>query len=432
MEHIAPRVDATGPLATHAARGFVSIVTGRLVSQVAQFLASIVLARLLLPSDYGLVAVTWTITGFAGLFSDLGLGAALVQTPRLTERDATTAFVINEIAGVALTLTIVVLRQPLADLLGQPRVAPLLALASLTFTLSLNVVPYAILERQLQFRKIAAIDIGSATVGLAVSVACASQGVGAESLVIGPLTTAVILSVASLMTARWVPKAWPRWSSARALLGFSGHMTGYNVLGYWARNADNLLLGRFAGPTQLGLYTRAYMLMLLPLVQVGSVLGRVLLPLLSSMQDDLARLRQATIRVARTTSLLVFPVLLGLAAVAHNFVLVAFGPHRRPAIPLVEILAIAGLPRDMRPSFGAGLPGCRPAAAALHLGRSVESHRVGSHRGRPPLGREGSSDRAGNPRLVGDADRDDARAKDDPGLGHVRWPELEHARLSRA
>jgi PST family polysaccharide transporter len=85
--------------------------------------------------------------------------------------------------------------------------------------------------------------------------------------------------------------------------------------------------------------------MLLPLVQVGSVLGRVLLPLLSSIQDDIARLRQATIRIAGTTSLLVFPALLGLAAIAHNFVLVAFGPHWRPAIPLIVILAIAGMPQ---------------------------------------------------------------------------------------
>ena len=128
-------------------------------------------------------------------------------------------------------------------------------------------------------------------------------------------------------------------------MGFSGHLTGFNILGYWARNADNLLLGRFAGTTALGLYNRAYSLMLLPLAQVGGVLGRVLLPLFSSMQHDHARLRQAMVRLAGTTSLLVFPVLLGLAAVAHNFVLVAFGPAWSGAIPLIAILAIGGMPQ---------------------------------------------------------------------------------------
>ena len=128
-------------------------------------------------------------------------------------------------------------------------------------------------------------------------------------------------------------------------MGFGGHLTGFNFLTYWARNADNLLLGRFAGTTELGLYNRAYMLMLLPLTQVGGVLGRVLLPLFSNLQDDHARLRRAVIRLAGTTSLLVFPVLLGLAATAHNFVLVAFGPAWRGAIPLIVILAIAGMPQ---------------------------------------------------------------------------------------
>jgi PST family polysaccharide transporter len=342
---IAERVDAQSPLAAHAARGFASIVSGRLVSQAAQFLASIILARLLLPSAYGLVAITWTLTGFASLFSDLGLSAALVQSPRMTERDAATAFVINGISGLALTLIVIALRHPLASLLGQPRVAPLLAFSSLSFTLSLTVVPFAILERQMQFGKVAAIDVVASTVGLSVSIICAALGVGAASLVIGPLISAAISSVAGLALARWIPKAWPSWACARRLLGFGGHLTGFNVLAYWARNADNLLLGRFAGTTELGLYNRAYMLMLMPLTQVGGVLGRVLLPLFANMQDDHARLRRAMIRVAGTTSLLVFPVLLGLAAVAHNFVLVAFGPHWRGAIPLIVILAIAGMPQ---------------------------------------------------------------------------------------
>jgi PST family polysaccharide transporter len=342
---IAERVDAGAPLAVHAARGFAWIVSGRLVSQGAQFLASIVLARLLLPSAYGLVAITWSFTGFAALFSDLGLGAALVQSARMTERDAATAFAINATSGVVLTLIVVALRHPLANLFGQPRVATLLAVSSLSFTLSLAVVPLAILERQLQFGKVAAIDVVASIAGFSVSIVCAALGVGAASLVIGPLTSTTLVSVGTLAAARWLPTAWPSRSSARRILGFSGHLTGFNFLTYWARNADNLLLGRFAGTTELGLYNRAYMLMLLPLTQVGGVLGRVLLPLFSNLQDDHARLRRAVVRLAGTTSLIVFPVLLGLAAIAHNFVLVAFGPAWRGAIPLIAILAISGMPQ---------------------------------------------------------------------------------------
>ena len=134
----------------------------------------------------------------------------------MTQRDAATAFTINAISGVALTLTVVALRHPLTNLFGQPQVANLLALASLAFTLSLNVVPFAMLERRMQFGKVAAIDIGASTVGFSVSIVCAALGVCAASLVIGPLSATVLTSVAALAAARWVPKAWPSWRALGA------------------------------------------------------------------------------------------------------------------------------------------------------------------------------------------------------------------------
>jgi O-antigen/teichoic acid export membrane protein len=344
LREVAPRPDASSSLSNDAARGFALIVGGRLTGQAFQFAASIVLARLLVPSAYGLVAIVWTFTGFANLFNDLGLTAGLVQLARMTERDASTAFTINGLLGVLLTAITFFLRHPFAELFGQPRLAPLLAVSSLTFLLSITPVPFAVLERQMRFGTAAAIDIGSTVTGLMVSVGCAVEGVGAMSLVIGPLTATVIASIAGLACARWVPKVWPSRNSARMLMKFGGHLTGYTFVGFWGRNADNLLLGRFAGPLQLGLYNRAYQLMLLPLNQVGSVLGRVLLPLFSSMQDDLPRLRVAMVRVLRGTATFVFPTLLGLAAVAHDFVLTAYGERWHGAIVLIVILAISAMP----------------------------------------------------------------------------------------
>ena len=342
---VAARVDSAAPLAQQAARGTALIVGGRLGGQAFQFLSSIALARLLLPSAYGLVAVVSTILAFASLFGDLGLGSALVQAPRMTEEDASTAFVLNGTMGLVLTMIVVGLRHPLADLFGQPRLVPLLVVASLSFTLSLNTVPYAILERTMRFGIAAAIDLGSTVVGLSISIACAASGVGAMSLVIGPVIATALASIFGLRAARWLPKARPTRVSLSRLMRFGGHLTFFNIVAFWARNTDTILLGRFADATQLGLYNRAYQLMLLPVTQVGGVLGRVLLPLFSSMQDDQERLRAAVRRVSRITAALVFPSLLGLAAIAHNFVLVAYGPHWRGAIPLIILLALSGLPQ---------------------------------------------------------------------------------------
>lgn len=344
-EHdIAHRLDPTAPLARRTAHGVAWVAGARLGAQVVQFAASIVLARLLLPSAYGLVAIVWVFTGFAGMLTDLGLGASLVQSDRVTEADASTAFWINAMTGVALTGITFALRVPLAALFGQPRLAGLLGLAGLGFTIAVTTVPTALLERRMQFSRVAAIDIGTTTFGFFVTIACAATGVGAESLVIGPLASMALASITSFAACGWLPHARPRRDSAHRLVSFGSHLTGFNLIAYWARNADNLLLGRFAGTTELGLYNRAYMLMMMPITQVSGVLGRVLLPVFATLQHDQERLRRAVLRVCHTSGVLVFPILFGLAGLAHNFVMVAFGERWRGTIPLLITLAIAGAP----------------------------------------------------------------------------------------
>lgn len=337
--------ETQAPLAQRAARGVAWVAGARLVIQVAQFAASIVLARLLLPSQYGLAAIAWTVTSFAFLFSDLGLSAWLVQTPRITDRDASTAFWINGLAGVVLTLLVLGLSSPLASLFGHPALAPLLRIASIAFTLSMTAVPNALLERRLQFSKIAGIDLGAQTSGFVLTVVCAALGLGATSLVIGPVVSTAVASTGAFIASRWLPTARPSRSSARRLMGFGGHLTGYNVVAFWALNLDNILIGRFVGTTELGFYNRAYMLMLMPFQQVTSALGRVLLPVLSAVREDRDRFRRAVLRLCRTNSVLLCPLLFGLASVSHNFILVAFGHRWMGAVPLLAILCLSGPPQ---------------------------------------------------------------------------------------
>ncbi|HWE11729.1 MAG TPA: lipopolysaccharide biosynthesis protein [Solirubrobacteraceae bacterium] len=337
--------DTDAPLAERAARGVAWVAGARLAIQVAQFGASLVLARLLLPSQYGLAAIAWTVTSFAFLFNDLGLSAWLVQTPRIDARDASTAFYINLLAGLTLTVLLLVLSGPLAALFGHRSLAPLLRIASISFTISVTAVPNALLERRLQFGKVSLVDMASSVVGFSVTVVCAARGVGAASLVIGPVAGTAIASLGSLFYARWIPSARPSRSSARKLLGFGGHLTGFNFIAFWALNLDNLVIGRFVGATQLGFYNRAYMLMLMPVQQVSGALGRVLLPVLSAVREDPERMRRAILRVCRTNSVLLCPVLIGLAAVSHNFILVAFGHRWLGTAPLLAILCLSGPPQ---------------------------------------------------------------------------------------
>lgn len=337
--------ETEAPLAHRAARGVLTVAGARLGIQVAQFGSSLILARLLVPSQYGLAAIAWTVTGFAFLFNDMGLSSWLVQTPKITARDASTAFWLNAAAGVTLTVLLLVLSEPLASLFGHPGLAPLLRIAAIAFTISLTAVPNALLERRLQFGQVAAIDMTSQVAGFSVTLACALLGLGAASLVIGPVAATGLSSLGAFAAARWLPTARPSRASARQVLGFGGHLAGFNVIAFWALNLDNILIGRFVGARSLGFYNRAYMLMLMPMQQVSGALGRVLLPVLSAVREDTVRLRRAVLRVCRTNSVLLCPCLIGLAAVAHNFILVAFGSRWLGTAPLLAILCLSGPPQ---------------------------------------------------------------------------------------
>ena len=183
------------------------------------------------------MAIVWTFTGFAFLFNDMGIGAALVQSKTISEADASTAFCINTGVGVGLTLVMLVLSEPLSALVQQPHVAGLLTLASVAFTLSNMTVPIALLERRMRFRVVAGIDLVQRCLGSRSASRGQFWGWG-EELVIGPLFTMASGTLISFLAAGWLPRTKPTRESAQQALSFGKHVTGFNVVNYWARNAD--------------------------------------------------------------------------------------------------------------------------------------------------------------------------------------------------
>jgi O-antigen/teichoic acid export membrane protein len=149
-----------------------------------------------------------------------------------------------------------------------------------------------------------------------------------------------------------VPVMLPTRAAIRELVGFSGHLLGFNVVNYWARNFDNLLVGRFFGPVQVGLYTRAYGLLMLPVTQVSAVFGRVMLASLSTVQDDLARTRDSYLKTLGTISCLMTPSLVALALLADDFVPVVLGPQWAPAVGMVRVFALLGIAQSLTATLG--------------------------------------------------------------------------------
>lgn len=317
----------------------------RLLSQVLQFLSTIVTARLLVPDDYGKTAIIFPIVAFALILTNLGLSAAVIHASRVTEKLLSGAFWLNAATGVALTLLVSGLSFPLARFYGVPSLVPLLCLASLNFALNLRVVHTALLERTLRFKQIAAIETACTVLNIGSTVAAAVAGAGAYSLVLGPLVYTVSMTVVMWWSVRWVPRARPDRATLAYLWSFSRGITGFYFLNFWARNADNLALGRFVSQADLGLYSRAYNLMKLPVEQMNVMMSRVLFPALTRLRDEPERLGRAWSRALVAAATVTAPLTVGMAVAAPAMIEVLYGDRWLGIVPVLQLLALAALPQ---------------------------------------------------------------------------------------
>jgi O-antigen/teichoic acid export membrane protein len=312
--------------------------------QFLTFAVTAVLARLLVPADFGLVATVAVFTGFVSLFIDFGLGAALVQRTTLTERHRSSAFWMNLAVGLALTVLVAALAPALARFFDEPRLIDLTWVLSLNFIVaSLGIVQSALLQRSMNFRRGAAIEIAAILVGGAVAIGMAVAGYGVWSLVAQLIATSAGRTTLLWATSEWRPHRIVDRDAMRELWRFSGNLAGFTAVNYWARSADNFLIGKFVGAAGLGIYSRAYNLMLLPITQISTVTARVMFPALSRIQQDTPRVKRAYLRAIGIIGLLGFPLTAGLFVVARPFVLTLYGAKWAGVVPVLQILCVAGL-----------------------------------------------------------------------------------------
>ncbi len=228
----------------------------------------------------------------------------------------------------------------------------LIRLASLNFVLSTFVVHAAMAERRLQFRLTALVEVPAAVLGSTTAVLCAWQGLAATSLVIGTLTATTAMTIGYWLTGDWMPRLRFCHDSAISMMRYGRGLLGFNTVNYWGRNVDNMLLGAVAGTAALGLYTRAYMLMLIPVQLVTIVIGRVLFPTLARLRDDMERLRQAYKRTVLAVVLVTLPITLGMATTSKALITTLYGHKWIGASSLLTLLALSGPPQILLGTLG--------------------------------------------------------------------------------
>ena len=317
------------------------------------FVITVTLARLLTPSDFGLVAMVTVFAAFAALFGDMGLGAAIIQRQDIEERHLSSTFWLNIGAGLFIAAIIAACSPLIAWFYGQPILIPLTILISLNFIISsVSIVQNALLSKNMEFRRLAAINIAAITVSGGISIAMALIGFGVWSLVANSLLTAAITAAIMWHLSDWRPKLVCDFQAIRELFGFSANLMGFRIVNYWASNIDNLLIGKYVSSAALGVYSRAFELMLLPVNQLSWMLSRVMFPALSVIQDDKEKIKEIFLRANRAIALLSFPMMSGLLVVAKPFILAIYGEKWEEVIPILQIFCFLGLPRSVGTTLG--------------------------------------------------------------------------------
>jgi O-antigen/teichoic acid export membrane protein len=320
---------------------------------IAQFLGIVILARLLSPSDYGVVAMAGLVTGFAYIFHDRGTKAAVIQRRELPRALLDSVFWLNVGFGLAIAILIALLAPGIAAAMREPELPEVLRVLALAFPIgSLGLVQQALLERASRFRAVALIECCAAFTGLAAGVLAALAGWGVYSLVSQAIVASIVVTTGFWIASRWRP-AW-RCSLAliREIAGFSGNLVGFGIVNYLAHNIDTVLIGRFLGATDLGYYNLAHKLMIWPLQNIAWVVARTLFPALSRLQDDKRRLRHAYVRATAALFLLTAPLTLGLFVLREPFVLALMGERWLKVADLLFWLAPVSMVQSVGTTAG--------------------------------------------------------------------------------
>jgi len=314
---------------------------GRMISQ---WITLIILARILSPSDFGLVGMAMVVVGFMNIFRDMGMSSAIIQKQVLSEKVLSSIFWVNFMIGILL-MSLVFFAAPLGGLLYKdPQVVPVLQMLSISFFISaFSLVHQALLERSLSFNVLAKVEIFSSVCGSVVGVSLALFGKGIWSLVFQSITTILLTSMLLWIRGPWRPKWILHWQEIKSICNFSLNLTGFGIFNYVIRNADYLLIGRYLGAQDLGYYTLAYKILLFPVQNLSAVIGRVSFPAMASIQNDNPRIANAYLHINKAIAMISFPLMLGVMALADPFVKTAFGEQWQPMIILIQILAPVGL-----------------------------------------------------------------------------------------
>lgn len=321
-------------------------ITSGIVQLLVAFPIGIVLARLLVPADFGLAALSLIVVGLVTLAADLGLGAAIIQRAELSERHLRVALTAALLLGLVIA-GLVVAAAPLIGLVARADTLPaVLRLQSFVFiTSGGDTVARAILQRRLDFRRLYVVDVASQLLGTGlVSLACAFAGMGVWSLVFGNLARGVISCSLTMKAAKLPLKPLLTRHELHELLDFGVRVSANGMVNYVARSGDNFIVGRMLGTAALGVYARAFNLMMMPLNYVTGAFFATLVPAFAELQNQRRRMGRGFLLSVQLSAIVVAPIAGVMMVAAPHLILGLYGEQWATAIRPLQVLCLIAVP----------------------------------------------------------------------------------------
>lgn len=305
-------------------------------------IVSAILARLLSPDEFGVVAVATVIITFFGIFTDLGISPAIIQNKELTDKDLSNIFSFTIVGGILLSVLFFLSSWLIGNYYKNETLIIICQFLSINLLFSaLNIVPNALLYKDRMFRYIAVRSLAVQFIGGILSVIAALAHAGLYALIINPIFSSIFIFIISYRKKPQLICFTPGLESIKKILSFSSYQFLFNVINYFSRNLDKLLIGRYMGMGELGYYEKSYRLMMLPLQNITHVISPVMHPVFSEMQDDLSKLAISYERIIRILAYIGFPLSVLLYFTSTEITLILFGNQWDKSITPFQILALS-------------------------------------------------------------------------------------------
>ena len=336
---------------------------------VLSILVSMVLARLLSPAEFGLIALASVLLAFIGLLSNMGLGPAIIQEKDLTQKDIDSIFTFTVIVGLVLSCVYFCLSWPIARFYNNTQLVPVCQLLSVSFFFGvINNIPSNLMAKNQRFKEMAICSLSMNVITGPIAIFAAYKGLGVYSLMIAPFLNSVILL---FFYRRFYPcniDFHMSMAPIKRMASFSLYQLGFELVNYFSRNLDKLIIGRWMSIQALGYYDKAYRLMQQPQNNITSVLNPVLQPNFAQYQDDMDMMASKYLKVIAAMASISFPIGITLCLCGPEIIRLMYGPQWEPAIPCFQILCLS-LPSAMLTSTtGSIFQACNATKKLFYVG----------------------------------------------------------------